>query len=181
MMGTKVRLSFYCCDEKILIILNLSVEASVIVANKKDGSFILEIDGHYKHAKGKLHSENSRNRLTASIDGRIFKSWLIDQEGTINLFTKDDCHKLCRPVPCFIKGGLSTVSQGSALAPMTGTIVKVLVGPGQHVEEGEMLVIMEAMKMEHVIRAPRAGFVDEVFYFPGEAVDRHAQLVQFRE
>lgn len=43
MMGTKVRLSFYCCDEKILIILNLSVEASVIVANKKDGSFILEV------------------------------------------------------------------------------------------------------------------------------------------
>lgn len=64
---------------------------------------------------------------------------------------------------------------------MTGTIVKVLVEPGQQVEEGETLVIMEAMKMEHVIRAPKAGFVDQVFYFPGEAVDRHAQLVQFQE
>ncbi|XP_074632954.1 methylcrotonoyl-CoA carboxylase subunit alpha, mitochondrial-like [Acropora palmata] len=167
----KRRIQLYDGDKK----------ASVIVANKKDGSFTLEIDGHYLHTKGKLRSENSRNCLTASIDGRIFKSWLIDQEGTINLFTKDDCHTLRRPVLSFIKGGLSTVSQGSALAPMTGTIVKVLVEPGQHVDEGETLVIMEAMKMEHVIRAPKAGFVDQVFYFPGEAVDRHAQLVQFQE
>ncbi|XP_015761944.1 PREDICTED: intraflagellar transport protein 80 homolog isoform X2 [Acropora digitifera] len=134
----KRRIQLYDGDKK----------ASVIVANKKDGSFTLEIDGHYLHTKGKLRSENSRNCLTASIDGRIFKSWLVDQEGTINLFTKDDCHTLRRPVLSFIKGGLSTVSQGSALAPMTGTIVKVLVEQGQHVEEGETLVIMEAMKME---------------------------------
>lgn len=44
---------------------------------------------------------------------------------TCHFISQDDCHTLCRPVPSFIKGGLSTVSQGSALAPMTGTIVKV--------------------------------------------------------
>ena len=38
--------------------------------------------------KGKLESDDSRTCLTANINGRVFKSWLVDQEGTIHLFTK---------------------------------------------------------------------------------------------
>ncbi|KAJ7333186.1 hypothetical protein OS493_018362 [Desmophyllum pertusum] len=72
------------------------------------------------HVKGKLQSEGSRTSLTASVDGRVFKSWLVDQEGTLHLFTKDGCHKVHRPVPKFLRGGPSAASQGSALAPMTG-------------------------------------------------------------
>ena len=41
--------------------------------------------------KGKLQSEGSRTCLTANINGRVFKSWLVDQEGTIHLFTKVHC------------------------------------------------------------------------------------------
>jgi len=41
--------------------------------------------------KGKLESEGSRTCLTANIDGRVLKSWLVDQEGTIHLFTKVHC------------------------------------------------------------------------------------------
>lgn len=40
------------------------------------------------HTKGKLESEGSRTCLTANIDGRVYKSWLVDQEGTIHVFTK---------------------------------------------------------------------------------------------
>ena len=38
--------------------------------------------------KGKLQSEGSKTSLIANVDGRIFKSWLVDQEGTLHLFTK---------------------------------------------------------------------------------------------
>lgn len=38
--------------------------------------------------KGKLQSEGSKTSLVANVDGRIFKSWLVDQEGTLHLFTK---------------------------------------------------------------------------------------------
>ncbi|XP_068685308.1 methylcrotonoyl-CoA carboxylase subunit alpha, mitochondrial-like [Montipora foliosa] len=165
------RIWLYDGDEKI----------SMIVCYNKDGSFTLEIEGHCIHMKGKLRSERSRKCLTANLDGRIFKSWLIDQGGTIHLFTKEGCHKLRRPVPKFLRGGPSNASQTTALAPMTGTIVKVFVESGQSVEEGETLVIMEAMKMEHVIRAPKTGIIDRVIYSAGEAVERHAQLVQFQE
>ncbi len=47
-------------------------------------------------------------------------------------------------------------------APIPGLIVKVLVAPGQAVIEGEPLLILEAMKMENELRAPRAGVVHEV-------------------
>lgn len=40
------------------------------------------------HVKGKLQSEGSKTSLTANVNGRVFKSWLVDQEGTLHLFTK---------------------------------------------------------------------------------------------
>lgn len=40
------------------------------------------------NAKGKLQSEDARTCLTANIDGQVSKSWLVDEEGTIHLFTK---------------------------------------------------------------------------------------------
>ncbi|KAJ7333185.1 Methylcrotonoyl-CoA carboxylase subunit alpha, mitochondrial [Desmophyllum pertusum] len=58
---------------------------------------------------------------------------------------------------------------------------QVFVESGQSVEEGETLIIMEAMKMEHVIRAPKAGVIEKVLFSAGQSVNRHAQLVQFQE
>ncbi|BES71820.1 sodium-extruding oxaloacetate decarboxylase subunit alpha [Marinobacter nanhaiticus D15-8W] len=56
------------------------------------------------------------------------------------------------------------------VAPLGGNIFKVLVSPGQAVEEGEVMIILEAMKMETEIRAPQAGTVGEVFIKVGDAV-----------
>ncbi|HLV76394.1 MAG TPA: sodium-extruding oxaloacetate decarboxylase subunit alpha [Marinobacter sp.] len=55
-------------------------------------------------------------------------------------------------------------------APLGGNIWKVLVGPGDTVEEGDVLIILEAMKMETEIRAPKAGTVGDVFIKEGDAV-----------
>ncbi|EAZ97584.1 sodium-extruding oxaloacetate decarboxylase subunit alpha [Marinobacter sp. ELB17] len=55
-------------------------------------------------------------------------------------------------------------------APLGGNIFKVLVSPGDAVEEGDVLIILEAMKMETEIRAPKAGTVGEVFIKVGDAV-----------
>jgi biotin carboxyl carrier protein len=45
------------------------------------------------------------------------------------------------------------------------------------VAEGEPLLKLEAMKMEHTIRAPAAGIVTEIFYAPGDSVPADAQLL----
>lgn len=69
----------------------------------------------------------------------------------------------------------------AATAPMTGTIVSILVQPGDEVEKDAPLVIMEAMKMEHTIRAAEDGRIKEVFFAQGDIVDEGSELIAFEE
>ena len=62
-------------------------------------------------------------------------------------------------------------------APMPGKILKVNVSAGQAVKEGEVLCILEAMKMENEIMAPKAGTVTQVLVSKGSTVDTGAPLV----
>lgn len=68
--------------------------------------------------------------------------------------------------------------QGGMSAPMNGSIVRVLVEVGQAVEAGTQLVVLEAMKMEHSIRAPQAGTIKALYCQEGEMVSEGAALVE---
>ena len=62
---------------------------------------------------------------------------------------------------------------------MNGTMVSILVNSGDAVSKGQSLVIMEAMKMEHTIKAPNDGIVNEIFFQAGDMVDGGAELLAF--
>lgn len=66
-------------------------------------------------------------------------------------------------------------------APMPGTVVKVLVQEGQQVAARQPLIVLEAMKMEHIIVAPYNGVVRRVFCTPGALVTKGAPLVDLEE
>ena len=66
------------------------------------------------------------------------------------------------------------------VAPMPGRIVKVLVKPGQSVSARQPLLVVEAMKMENELRAPRGGTVAEVRVAEGSSVEANAVLVVLR-
>jgi 3-methylcrotonyl-CoA carboxylase alpha subunit len=68
---------------------------------------------------------------------------------------------------------------GSLTAPMTGRVVQVLVAAGDHVERGQPLMVVEAMKMEHTVSAPADGTVIEVLYGIGDQVADSAELLTF--
>jgi len=61
-------------------------------------------------------------------------------------------------------------------APMPGTIVAILKQLGEEVAPGDALIVLEAMKMEHTIRAPNAGTVQEIFYPVGTQVQEGVTL-----
>ena len=70
---------------------------------------------------------------------------------------------------------------GGMTAPMNGSIVRILVAVGQPVEAGTALVVLEAMKMEHSIRAAHAGTVKALFCTEGDMVSEGSVLVELEE
>jgi propionyl-CoA carboxylase alpha chain len=65
---------------------------------------------------------------------------------------------------------------GSLLAPMPGTVVRVLASTGDSVTAGAALVVLEAMKMEHTVAAPVDGVVGELHVSPGDQVETRQVL-----
>ncbi len=64
-------------------------------------------------------------------------------------------------------------------APMPGLILEVLVQPGQEVQKGQPLVILEAMKMENVLKASGDGLIKAITVNKGDSVEKNSVLVQF--
>jgi biotin carboxyl carrier protein len=72
----------------------------------------------------------------------------------------------------FASGG-----SGDVETPMPGVVVRLLCEPGDVVEEGQAVVVVEAMKMENEFKAPYAGTVRDVHVAVGQTVDAHTVLV----
>ena len=69
-------------------------------------------------------------------------------------------------------------ASGDILAPMPGAVLEVLVGEGDRVERNQTVVVMESMKMELAITAPRDGMVRRVSVQPGQQVERGMRLLE---
>ena len=80
-------------------------------------------------------------------------------------------------VPRFVVPGSVASTGGGLSAPMPGAVLDVRVAVDQHVHAGETLVVMEAMKMEHVIAAPYSGTVSALLVAQGQQVERDTPLL----
>ena len=85
------------------------------------------------------------NTILAQIGNHKSKATVVHNGTSLVIFHEDDVHELSLPEPSFTT---SAVSSGSLLSPMPGRVIKVNVTEGQQVQEGDCLMIMEAMKME---------------------------------
>lgn len=116
--------------------------------------------------------------LVATVDGHRTTSTVVMHHHGYTLFTKNFAVKFCLVLPDL--GLLEDNTRPAGFqAPMNGTVVALLVEPGQQVIEDQPLMVMEAMKMEHTLKAPSCGSVSEFYYQVGELVDGGAELLLF--
>ena len=118
----------------------------------------------------------SDNRFEwAVIDGRPYEivvdsnlHWIKAHDGLHEIEVVDQSISFSRPAS----------GDGRVKAPIPGLIVRVLVEPGQAVEPGQPLLVLEAMKMENEIMAPRGGVVSELNASPGQSVRLNDLLIE---
>ena len=100
------------------------------------------------------------------------------QDARVDIFAEGNHVMLILQDPLTQSMGGEVNMTGGLTAPMPGKIVAVHVEAGQHVKQGEALIVMEAMKMEHVVFAPVEGVVKEVFFSLGEQVSEGQSLIE---
>ena len=115
-------------------------------------------------------------QLILEKDGVQRRHLAIRREDTLYLYWEGELHRVTRFDPV-IAAGSGHDSQGGLSAPMNGSVVRILVTPGQTVAAGAALVVLEAMKMEHSLRAPRDGVVKSLFCQDGDMVKEGSVLV----
>jgi len=121
---------------------------------------------------GDLAGEVDVRKLRGTVE-RAGNEWFAQIDGKSYAFERI-------PPPAAQGGGAAGAAGGAdgrVTAPMPGKIVKIAVRPGEQVAERALLLVLEAMKMEHRIEAPFAGTVREVRVRPGELVTGGATLV----
>ncbi|MCB1689151.1 MAG: acetyl/propionyl/methylcrotonyl-CoA carboxylase subunit alpha [Halioglobus sp.] len=136
--------------------------------------YIIHHGGNTVTAQGVLEG----NALRAEFDGYQFNATVAEHNDSFTLYTADSALTFKQASPDLGDTDHHDTA-GGLLAPMNGTMVALLVAPGASVQKGDALLVMEAMKMEHTIRAPRDGHVVSFYYQAGELVDGGAELLEF--
>ncbi len=115
---------------------------------------------------------------TYEVEVEAGKAMLIDEYEAVAPVAAPAAAPAAAPVAAPAAPAAPAVAGGEAVnAPMPGTILRVNVQNGQAVKEGEVLCVLEAMKMENEILAPRAATVSQVLVSKGSTVDTGAPLI----
>lgn len=146
-------------------------EIKVAITHNEDSTYTLAFGDNTLRVRGEMVGD----RMNAHVGDKFYNDVnVVQHDGESVVFYQGQSAALRRPPTVAIK---SSEQAGSLLSPMPGKIVKVLAKVGDTVAKGAPLVIMEAMKMEHTIRAPAAGVVESMRYNVGDLVEEKKVLV----
>jgi biotin carboxyl carrier protein len=112
-----------------------------------------------------LAIEEHGGKYEVQMQGRLYEPIVLDQRALLMAQRK---------------GGLGAGS-GEVHAPMPGLIVDILVKTGDVVEQGQTVIILESMKMQNELKAPRQGKIGSVSVHPKQTVDKGTLLLTIQE
>ena len=151
-------IAYKCCNPDKFIYKIEKLEYEVFVLDKRDNQFSLEINGSREHffIHGTREKDDTDQEVCCYHHKLGSLKGLIKKRFSLPELTKDS---------------------GNHLSPMPGTVVSIKVKKGRKVEKGQVLLLMESMKMEQAIIAQQAGSIKDIFVVEGDVVEANATLL----
>lgn len=121
------------------------------------------------------------------VDGKSYESYVYEGEEDLQVLlhgrqfqvkVEDEREKRLRAAA---GGGVAEGGEFHLKAPMPGLVVAIPVEEGQEVKKGQVLVILESMKMQNELKAPRDGVVDRIKVKAGESVEQKQTILSFHQ
>jgi len=136
-----------------------------------------QLDGLNTHG---CQIDNNRETLVVQRDGITQRYPLRVSDGSLFLRWREYWHQIQAFDP-ISQAQQAQQHSGDLQAPMNGSIVRLMVAVGDQVQTGDVLLVLEAMKMEHSIRAPQTGAVTALYCTEGELVAEGTVLVELED
>ncbi|XP_008544200.1 methylcrotonoyl-CoA carboxylase subunit alpha, mitochondrial [Microplitis demolitor] len=138
--------------------------------------------GPWRKVIGTLTQGDNILELRSEVEGKKTKTRIVKINDELHIFTNDRAWKLNTPQPEFLsKINIKSDLTGAAVSPIPGVVDKILVSRNDSVKKGDALLVIVAMKMEHLIRASSDGVVEEILCVVGDTVAKDRLLVKITE
>jgi 3-methylcrotonyl-CoA carboxylase alpha subunit len=145
---------------------------TVSAVSREDGGYLVG------YADRKIIIRNEPDGV--SVDGVVYRTRVVRHGDMLTVFHRgrDQMFELIDPL---MPPGARGAGSDRVVAPIPARVTHVLVHAGDVVAKGAALIVLEAMKMEITLIAPRDGTVDAIRYAVGDMVEEGTELVQFAE
>ena len=150
------------------------IDRPVSLVFRRDGYRLTLPGGAVVLARGELAADGT---LEADLDGVRLSAVWVRRGADVTVFYGGG-HRLTL-IDVVAEASDQEPPGGLLTAPMPGRVVALLVEPGAAVERNQPLIVLEAMKMEHTLKAPQRGTVTGFRYGVGEQVEEGVTLVEF--
>ena len=158
-------------------------EVGVTVAGKRHSTennnlgqsgndYLIRTGNKVIRACGRLEPDRG---LVAMLDNTQWRAAVVEDHEHLIIFDPDHTYRLKQVTDT----GYSSEEEasGTLISPMPGRVIEVMAAAGQQVKKGDALLILEAMKIEHIIAAPHDGTVQSLHYQPDDMVDEGVELL----
>jgi len=158
-------------------------DISVTVQNPDSSSLFSNSTSKSEYQNVKFVPNQNKNLVCIDNGETIFTREHFWSENDLYLFNEDgSCFEIVKTSDLVEKGEDDSASNSAYVkTTMPGVVVKVNVNAGDSVKKGDVILILEAMKMENMMKATRDGVVEEVFVKMNQFIEAGTNLMKFKE